>query len=170
MLAAFPVLIRWLHLAGVVIWIGGLAFQALVVMPALRRTIASVPEQVRLGLVVEARFRPLLWSAVGVVLFTGLYNVLLVLYVGALAGNPMPPRFSQVLGLKLLLVAGMLVVQTVQHFLVRPRRLALLRQVAAKGQVSSQEFLRIRRLNQRLSTLVLALAGAVIMCALLLRG
>ena len=59
----------WLHLLGVVAWIGGLAYQAHVLGPAARRGDARVfSETARRG-------RPVAWTAIAVVAMTGFYNV-----------------------------------------------------------------------------------------------
>src|SRR2546430_4839518 len=59
----------WLHVLGIVAWIGGLAYQAPVLGPAARRGGAGVfAEAARRG-------RPIAWTAVAVVALTGFYNV-----------------------------------------------------------------------------------------------
>jgi len=59
----------WLHVLGIVAWIGGLAYQAHVLGPAARRGGAGVfAEAARRG-------RPIAWTAVAVVALTGFYNV-----------------------------------------------------------------------------------------------
>jgi uncharacterized membrane protein len=76
----------WLHLLGVAVWIGGLAYQAHVLLPAARRARRHVsssspsPEAVaegHPGVVAEIlrRGRWMIWSAVCLVVLTGLYNV-----------------------------------------------------------------------------------------------
>src|SRR5436309_3432930 len=71
--ASMPFLLRalilWLHLLAAITWIGGLVFQMLVVFPTLARA-APTRERMRLALSLEARFRVIMWPAVGVVLFT----------------------------------------------------------------------------------------------------
>ena len=59
----------WLHVLGVVIWIGGLAWQAHVLAPLARRG------EVRLFAEAARRARPVTWTAVAVVALTGFYNV-----------------------------------------------------------------------------------------------
>jgi putative copper export protein len=59
----------WLHLLGVVVWIGGLAYQMHVLDPAARRGDAVVFAQA------AQRGRPAAWTAIGVVALTGFYNV-----------------------------------------------------------------------------------------------
>ena len=62
----------WLHLLGVVVWIGGLMYQAHVVMPAARRHSGTpLAEMLRRG-------RRVTWVAVALVVLTGLYNVTLL--------------------------------------------------------------------------------------------
>ena len=62
-------LVVWLHLAAVVVWIGGLLTQAAAVLPAARA--ARAPALVD----VARRARPITWTAVSVVVLTGFYNV-----------------------------------------------------------------------------------------------
>jgi len=61
--------ILWLHLVGAVVWIGGLAYQTHVLLPAARRgEIAPFAAAAR-------RARPATWTAIAVVVLTGFYNV-----------------------------------------------------------------------------------------------
>lgn len=61
--------VLWLHLVGVVVWIGGVMYQSHVLMPAARAG--------GVGLFTDAarRARPVTWTAVVVVVLTGLYNI-----------------------------------------------------------------------------------------------
>jgi len=62
----------WLHLLGVVAWIGGLMYQAHVLGPAARRDgAAPVVGQLR-------RARRVTWVAIALVVLTGFYNVTLL--------------------------------------------------------------------------------------------
>ncbi|HEV8583696.1 MAG TPA: CopD family protein [Methylomirabilota bacterium] len=62
-------LVLWVHLAGVVLWIGGVAYQAHVLAPAARRGDARpFAEAAR-------RARPVTWTAVALVVLSGFYNV-----------------------------------------------------------------------------------------------
>jgi uncharacterized membrane protein len=109
----------WLHLLGVVVWLGGLLYQAHVLLPLARRgEAATFAEAAR-------RQRPFAWTALAVVVLTGFYNVtrlgplervmdsgagltlagkfLLVLVVVALAGQR---DFGQLARLRAALAAG----------------------------------------------------------------
>lgn len=59
----------WLHVLGVVVWLGGVLFQAHALAPSARTG--------RPALLAEAarRARPVAWTALAAVVLTGLYNV-----------------------------------------------------------------------------------------------
>lgn len=125
MLFSFPTFILWLHLLGVVIWIGGLFFQLLVVVPTLKREPYALA-RLRYGVSLEVRFRYVMWPAVGLVLLTGFYNVINVLYAASQAGGRIPSGFISVLGVKLSLVIAMIGLQALQRFAVHPRLVTML--------------------------------------------
>jgi len=58
----------WLHLLGIVTWIGGLMYQAHVLLPAARRDAVPLAAALRRG-------RRVTWIAIALVAATGLYNV-----------------------------------------------------------------------------------------------
>lgn len=59
----------YLHVVAAVVWIGGLAYQAHVLLPAARRgDVAPFAAATR-------RARPVTWAAIAVVVLTGFYNV-----------------------------------------------------------------------------------------------
>ena len=64
-----PLVVLWLHVVGAVVWIGGVAYQAHVLLPAARRgETATFAEAAR-------RARPVTWTAISLVVLTGFYNV-----------------------------------------------------------------------------------------------
>ena len=59
----------WLHVVAAVVWVGGVAYQAHVLLPMARRGDATAfAEAARRG-------RPVAWTAVALVVLTGFYNV-----------------------------------------------------------------------------------------------
>lgn len=61
--------VLWVHLVGAVVWIGGLAYQTHVLLPAARRGDPSpFAEAAR-------RARPVTWTAIALVVLSGFYNV-----------------------------------------------------------------------------------------------
>ena len=163
--------ILWLHFLAASIWIGGLVFQVLVVFPTLARATPSA-ERMRLALSLEARFRVFVWPVVGLVLFTGLVNLMHVWYATVVTAGSIPisPTFIPVLSLKLSLVVGMIALQAVQQFLVQPRRVAALRAWSAGGQDVPLSLRQWHRLALSLYSALVGLAGSVVLCAVLLRG
>lgn len=59
----------WLHVLGVVIWLGGLLYQAHVLLPLARRGDAALFAEA------ARRQRPIAWTALGMVVLTGFYHV-----------------------------------------------------------------------------------------------
>lgn len=60
--------VLWLHLLAVVAWIGGLMYQAQVLLPAARRgAVVAFADAARRG-------RAVAWTAVALVVLTGFYN------------------------------------------------------------------------------------------------
>jgi uncharacterized membrane protein len=165
---SFQVFILWLHLLGAMVWIGGLCFQLLVV-PAVLRHMPSAVEQLRSWLSFDIRFRPVMWPAAGLVLLTGLYNVMNLLYA-TLAGGSLSSEFVQRLSIKLLLVVLMLLLHAVQRFAVHPRLVTGLIQLPADTLVLPGELVKLQRLSQLLSMLIVAVAVVVLLLGVLLRG
>ena len=160
-------LILWLHLLAAITWIGGLVFQVLVVFPTLARA-ALTAEWLRFALSLEARFRVILWPAVGMALFTGLVNLMNVWYTTVVTTGSISPTFVPLLRVKLALVIGMLAVQAVQQLLIYPRRVAALRDVYTDVQEVPRPFRTWHRLALLLYGALLGLAGGVVLCAVLL--
>ena len=167
----FPLqaLILWLHLLAAMTWIGGLVFQVLVVFPTLAR-FAPTGERLRFALSLEARFRVIVWPAIGIVLFTGLVNLMNVWYATVTTAGSISSTFVPVLSVKLGLVVGILALQAVQQLLIYPRRVAALSGVSAGVQEVSLPLRKWQRLALLLYGTLLGLAGGVVWCAVLLRG
>jgi putative copper resistance protein D len=167
----FPLqaLILWLHLLAAIIWIGGLVFQVLVVFPTLAWA-APTAERLLFALSLEARFRVILWPAVGLVLFTGLVNLMNVWYATVVTAESISPTFIPLLSVKLGIVVGMIALQAVQQWLIYPRRVAALSSVSASVQDMPLPFRTWQRLALLLYGTLLGLAGGAVLCAVLLRG
>lgn len=102
-------LMQWLHLGAVIIGVGGVAFARFVLIPAA----AALPPEQRAPFMarIGARFNPILWAAIGVILVSGLYNMVSSLQAGVDA------RYQAVLGVKVLLA---LVLFTVAFLITLP--------------------------------------------------
>ena len=168
-LVSFRVLILCLHVLAVLTWVGGLVYQVIVVLPVVGKGIASVAS-LRIGLGCEARFRAVMWPAVGIALFTGLVNLMNVWNSLRQVGASLPAAFASLLVIKLLLVAGMILLQAGQQFVVYPKRLGLVAQVAPDAAVLPADLAVWQRRAFWLHVATVCLAVPAILCALLLRG
>jgi len=116
----------WLHLLGMAVWIGGLAYQTHVVLPQARR--AGDP---RLLAEIARRGRLVTWTGASLTVLTGLYNVT---GLGPLE-RAMRSGAGAVLAGKFILVVAMISLGAQRDFgqvprLLGPQRLASLRAIA----------------------------------------
>jgi uncharacterized membrane protein len=136
--------VLWLHVLGVVVWLGGLMYQAHVLMPAARRgDVVGFAEAARRG-------RPAAWTALAVVVLTGFYNVT---QLGPLQ-QVMASGAGLLLAGKFLLVVALLPLMANRDF-TQVRRLAA-------APAASDESRAALRLITWLDRLVLALGVAIV--------
>lgn len=102
--------VRWLHVVAAMMWIGGMLFIALVLMPATRR-LEDAALRARLIHTIGLRFRTVGWIAIAVLVATG---------VGNLWHDPALLATGR-LRVKLGLVALSIVLSAVHDFDVGPR-------------------------------------------------
>ena len=105
-------LVLWLHVLSVVVWVGGLMYQAHVLLPAARRgdgagTLADVLR----------RGRTVAWAAIAVVVLTGFYNVT---RLGPLE-RMLASGAALTLALKFMLVLGAVAIAGQRDFAQVPR-------------------------------------------------
>ena len=166
---SFRVLILFLHVLAVLTWVGGLVYQVVVVAPLAGKGGLS-SAALRIGLRCEARFRAVMWPAVGIALFTGLVNVMNIWNSLRQVGASLPASFVSLLVIKLLLVTAMILLQAGQQFVVYPRRLRLVAQAGPEVVTLPAELIVWQRLAWWLHIATVGLAIVAILCALLLRG
>jgi uncharacterized membrane protein len=123
----------WLHVLGVVVWMGGLAYQAHALAPAARRGAAGPFAEA------AARARPVAWTAFGVTVITGFYNVT---RLGSLE-RVMESGAALALAGKLLLVLLIVSLAAQRDFGQVPR----LRRALAAGDDTAAALAAIRRLD-----------------------
>jgi putative copper resistance protein D len=63
------VVILWVHVVAAAVWVGGLAYQTHVLLPAARRGGAAVFAEA------ARRARPITWTAIALVVLSGFYNL-----------------------------------------------------------------------------------------------
>lgn len=157
----------WLHLLAAIVWIGGMTFLSLVVVPALRSPELATSRAAllhRTGL----RFRSIGWISLGVLLATGVLMLALrgVGWAELANGAFWVSSFGRILAVKLLLVLLVLGLSAVHDFAIGP--LASQRLRAEPGSPEATELRRRASLLGR-ANLLLALA-IVALAVMLVRG
>jgi putative copper export protein len=134
----------WVHVVSAVVWVGGLACQSHVLLPFARRgEVATFAEAAR-------RARPVTWTAVGLVVLTGFYNIT---QLGPMERVMQSGAGQMVVG-KFILVIAMAAIMGQRDF----AKLALLRGALATGADPRPDLRAITRMDR----LVLLLALVVI--------
>jgi putative copper export protein len=95
----FNVLTRWIHVTSAALAVGGLVYAGLVMFPALRAA-GEGARPVEEGAM--ARFRTLIHSAIGLLLLTGVYNLVVVIPRANALGEA-KSLYHGILGTKILL-------------------------------------------------------------------
>ena len=134
----------WVHVVGAVVWVGGVLYQSHVLLPLARRgEVATFAEAAR-------RARPVTWTAIGLVVLTGFYNITQL--------GPMPRVMESGAGLmvvgKFILVIAMAAIMGQRDF----AKLALLRAALASHGDPQPDLRAITRMDR----IVLLLALVVI--------
>lgn len=150
-------LMFWLHMLATVAWIGSLVAIALLVLPAMQRTLPPTAQLAFLA-EVQRRLEPVAWFSLGLLVVTGLFQLSTnPHYDGFLATSN---RWSLAILVKHLLVIVMAGVSALQTWEVLPaiRRVLLQAEKAGTEKLLSlqrrETFL--LRLNLLLSVLILA--------------
>ena len=157
----------WLHILAAAVWIGGMIFVALVVVPVIRR-----PEMrqaaARLIHLTGIRFRWVGWACLGLLLVTGLFN-LTFRGIGWAELFSLPfwsASLGRILALKLFVVAWILALSATHDFAIGPRATT-----AWQENPGSAEASRLRRQATQLARVNMLLALiAVTFGVMLVRG
>jgi uncharacterized membrane protein len=137
-------LVVWLHVAAVVVWIGGVLYQLVALLPAARADHAGAM------LDVARRARPITWTAASVVVLTGFYSVT---HLGPLA-QAIESGAALILAGKFILVIATIALAGQRDFNQLPRAAAMLAAGADPGPAL--------RAIAWLDRIVLALAAIII--------
>jgi len=159
----------WLHVLAITLWIGPQVFLVAAVAPAVR-TIEDAGVRARVLRVLTARFGWLGWSAMAVIIVTGITNLFVVAgdlpgqSAGDLTSLASDLRFARIFWEKMALVAVALVLTAVHTFSIGPRQLRLMEDASAdEAAVRS-----VRRLSMATSGIaLLASVGALYLGAVL---
>lgn len=157
----------WLHVVAAAVWIGGMLFLALVLVPVVRRE-EYREHAARLVHLTGTRFSRVGWVCLGVLVASGFVNLWFrgIGWAALVNAGFWTSPFGRVLGIKLLLVATILALSAWHDFGVGPRATA-----AWQADPTSAEAGRLRRMASWFGRLNLLLALAVVgLAAALVRG
>ena len=151
----------WLHVLAAIVWIGGMTFLSLILVPALRTPALSATRAAVLH-ETGVRFRRVGWISLAVLVGTGVLLLALRgvgsadLASGAFWGS----AFGSVLAVKLLLVATVVLLSAVHDFRIGPLASRLLRTEpgSARAQRLRAQATLIGRANLLLALAILAAA------------
>lgn len=155
----------FLHLVAAAVWVGSMVFLSLVLVPVARR----LPPKERAALIAQvgARFRPVGWTALAVLVLTGVVNAAYrgVTWEGIVTGRVLGGTWGRTLAVKVALVVVLLGLSALHDFVIGPASSRLMAQ-----QITPQA-LRVRRQAAWLGRITLLLALAVVLLAVfLVRG
>ncbi len=153
----------WLHIVAATVWVGPQFFMFIVMVPAVR-AIADRETRLRVLRLVTTRFAWLAWSAMVILVLTGISNVFDHEDKSGISLLNFDWRYSWIFFTKMALVALMITLTALHSFVVGPRQMA----VAEQEEEDSEEVARLRRSGIILSSVSLVAALATIFASALL--
>ncbi|MDJ0269363.1 MAG: CopD family protein [Aigarchaeota archaeon] len=111
-------LLHWVHLLSVVVWIGGVAYTVLVMLPNMQ--LIALRDRARLVPRILSRFLKIVWTSIALIAVSGLYRVVVVLNITGIEPLLLS-RYGNILTLKLLLVAALIAVAASLTVRIYPR-------------------------------------------------
>ena len=162
-------ILHWLHLGAVVLWIGGLGFNLMILMPNLKQI--DLTNRSKLVSKVLPNFLKLAWISIAVIVATGLYRVVFVKNMTALADFTSTSYGLSLLS-KMSIVAIMIILAAIITVKFKPRILAHLSThiEGAPMQQTCSTCASMLKQTRMLMMTVFVLSFAVIFIAAFLRG
>lgn len=124
----------WLHVLAITIWIGPQVFLFAVAVPAVR-SIEDAAQRARVMRMITTRFGWLAWSAMAVIVVTGVINLFIVAddLPGYSARDLVDSdlRYARLFWEKMVFVAIAVVLTALHSFYIGPRQLRLMEDAAA---------------------------------------
>ena len=115
-------ILHWIHLISVVLWIGGVGYVLFVLLGNMR--FISLRDRAKFVPRILKRFLTIVWISISAIIISGLYRVVFVMRITNVE-QLVFTRYGNILGLKIILVAALVIValrvttgvypKTVQH-------------------------------------------------------
>lgn len=166
-------IVLFIHLFAAVFWIGEMIMVGLVIGPVSRRLDPKVRND--LFRAIGRASLPLAWGAIGILIVTGILNIVLMGIPLWELTNPAfyASAFGRMLGLKLVAVLAMFILSAIHDFVVARRAARIRAEIAAAGPeppaalIAAAErqrrlAMRIGRINFVLAILVLFFAAGLV--------
>jgi copper resistance protein D len=154
----------WLHILAATVWIGGMAFLVLVVVPWLRR--GNPGNAATLLRDTGKRFRTVGWICFCILLLTGSFNLWMrgVRLADFFRADWQSSPFGKAVLLKLALFGVVLLLSAVHDFIVGPRATAAIEHAprSAEAQAWRRKASRLGRANALLALLLVAVAVTLV--------
>jgi len=138
----------WLHLLGAVVWIGGMVFLSIVLVPLLRRD-GKFAQHAALFRTVAYRFRAVVWGAMGLLVGTGL-----VIATGRSIALLEPRLWPRIFAAKMALVTFLFALTLLHDLVVGPRLRRILATAETARTARERLVVRYSALVPRFSLLV----------------
>ena len=164
----------YIHILAAVIWIGGMLFLGLVVVP-ITQALQPPGSGARVVRAVGRRFRPIAWGCIGALLITGVANLDHWGYRPADVFSPdlLDTEFGGMLAIKLGAVLSIIILSALHDFVLGPRLVHIMEAVAnaidppaegppAAAAIQRRHLSMLARLNAPLALSVLALAVVLV--------
>lgn len=138
----------WIHLLAAVVWIGGMVFLSVVLVPVLKRD-GAFAQYALLFRTVAYRFRAVVWGAMGILVATGL-----TLVAGRSIPLMEPSRWPTIFAAKIGLVTLLFTLTLLHDLVVGPRVRQTLGKAESDRTTRERLLLRYSVLLPRMSLLV----------------
>lgn len=149
----------WLHMLATVVWVGGLAAMAVLVLPTARKSLSAEAYSAFLA-PLQKRLQWLGWMSLAVLTATGMFQMSASPnYEGVLA---IRNAWAVAILLKHIAIGGMVLISAYLTWILGPELSRLALRQAQKGGIAPAEAEKYRRKEQRIFWINLALAVVVL--------
>ncbi len=158
--------VLWLHVIAAVVWIGGNLIIAMVIVPYFRKSLPPI-QRVQILAEIGKRFEPVVWGCVGVLFFTGIFNIFTA---GILTAPPeLIGAFMRTLFIKLMLFIVLIILTALHGFVFGPKMSAAIAGLDINLEELPPEVQRLRSQMSVVSSLMGVVSLLILLAAVALR-
>jgi len=161
-------LVVFIHVMAAMMWVGGMLFIAIVVIPALKN---FEPPQKRIEVIsaTATRFKKIGWISIGILFVTGLINIANhgVTHKMIFSDSFLSTHFGKVLIIKLTLFLIMVLLSASHDFILGPKHIKLLERPKSDAEAQS-EIAKNKKLVSWLARVNVIVVVMIVACAVML--